>query len=335
MTVLNLKPGYWFVLPFTFFFQTVLAQCDTDFSLEHKHYFDQLLSTRESSDDRSMVVEVPLAFHIETVNGNPVYRAANIAGEIAACNLWFADGNIEVVQCGEAFYYEQGTSYQSINHVINVAIATSYDGCGVWWGSITINPTCSLPFDEILAHEVGHGIGLPHTHGYTNYGTTDELVDGSNCETHGDHFCDTPADPNILGLVNGSCIYTGSLTDANGDFYVPNTGNIMSYTNGGCRDHFSTDQLDRMYDVATASNFYCCLTPQPAEQTVSTCNGMTATFDTAVAVDTVRWYDVPAGGVPIYQGLSFTTPPLANSESYYCEAVQGCVSDRTRMFAEV
>ena len=61
-----------------------------------------------------------------------------------------------------------------------------------------------------LPHEVGHFYGLPHTHDQGN-----ELVNGSNCATAGDNFCDTPADPNLSGVVNSSCVYTGTATDAN------------------------------------------------------------------------------------------------------------------------
>ncbi|WP_246205892.1 M43 family zinc metalloprotease, partial [Fulvivirga aurantia] len=85
-----------------------------------------------------------------------------------------------------------------------------------------------------------------HTHGKTNTGTTDELVNGSNCTTAGDEICDTPADPNLSGKVNGSCQYTGNLKDANGDFYNPSVPNIMSYAPGSCRNVFSQGQYDRI-----------------------------------------------------------------------------------------
>ena len=52
---------------------------------------------------------------------------------------------------------------------------------------------------KTMVHEAGHYFTLFHTHGKTNFGTTDELVDGSNCTTAGDDICDTPADPNLFG----------------------------------------------------------------------------------------------------------------------------------------
>ena len=63
-----------------------------------------------------------------------------------------------------------------------------------------------------LSHEIGHWFNLLHTHD-----EGDELVDGSNCKKAGDFICDTPADPNLSGLVNSSCTYTGgaNIKDAN------------------------------------------------------------------------------------------------------------------------
>ncbi|MFZ1687146.1 MAG: M43 family zinc metalloprotease, partial [Flavobacteriales bacterium] len=83
---------------------------------------------------------------------------------------------------------------------------------------------------RVLAHEVGHLLGLPHTHDAL---FEPELVDGSNCTIGGDQICDTPADPNLSlpGMMDyATCTYIGTLTDANGDAYTPQTTNIMCYS---------------------------------------------------------------------------------------------------------
>jgi hypothetical protein len=99
--------------------------------------------------------------------------------------------------------------------------------------------------DHTMSHEMGHCLGLYHCH-ETVFGS--ELVDGSNCSTAGDKICDTPAEPNLSGLVDASCTYQGAgLVDANLDPYTPNTHNIMSYTVHSCRDHFTSGQQTRMY----------------------------------------------------------------------------------------
>lgn len=82
---------------------------------------------------------------------------------------------------------------------------------------------------EVIAHEVGHVLGLMHTHDAV-YGA--ELADGSNCTTAGDLICDTPAEPDLSqsGLVDPwTCTYIGTVTDANGDPYSPMPTNVMSY----------------------------------------------------------------------------------------------------------
>ncbi|MDR3328431.1 MAG: hypothetical protein LBT04_10075 [Prevotellaceae bacterium] len=61
-------------------------------------------------------------------------------------------------------------------------------------------------YQSSLPHEMGHCLGLWHTHhGTVNEGGSDthqckELVDGSNGATCGDYISDTPADP-IYGMV--------------------------------------------------------------------------------------------------------------------------------------
>jgi len=96
-----------------------------------------------------------------------------------------------------------------------------------------------------LLHEMGHYWGLPHT--FEGNGT--ELADGSNCQTEGDGFCDTPGDPYVPfdppgDYINGDCIFVSMLQDANGQFYDPDVGNVMSYY--GCDCHFSYEQYWHM-----------------------------------------------------------------------------------------
>lgn len=103
-----------------------------------------------------------------------------------------------------------------------------------------------------LAHEVGHCLGLFHTHHGTdqNEGGSPELVNGSNSATAGDFITDTPADPNQWdGLGN----YTGKdLTDANGDRYNPDPYNLMSYSGHYFQNKITPKQCERIYNsIAT------------------------------------------------------------------------------------
>ncbi len=314
------------------------AQCETEFGIEHKVYFDNLAHKGELHPDREDEVYVPIAFYIEMNAGVPVYNAANLAPALAECNTWFASADLILEICGDPIYYEAGEGYTSINNVMNVNIAASYSGCGVNYGygpNTTINPNCNRPFDEILAHELGHALGLPHTHGYTNTGTTTELVDGSNCETHGDHFCDTPADPNLLYVINSSCVYTGSAVDANGDAYQPNTHNLMSYTYSHCPDHFSEEQSERMHDVALGYGFNCCLIALPEVENIQVCSNTSGMFTVTGTADEYRWYDEPEADEAFYTGNTYETEDLEETISFYVTAVQGCETDKVKATAEV
>lgn len=104
--------------------------------------------------------------------------------------------------------------------------------------------------ESTVAHEVGHCLGLYHTHhgtsvGERGSGTCAELVDGSNATTCGDYISDTPADPNIWNL----CTYVGTITDANGEFYSPSSSNLMSYAGKSCRTQFTSTQNQRMLNT--------------------------------------------------------------------------------------
>lgn len=80
-----------------------------------------------------------------------------------------------------------------------------------------------------LTHELGHLFGLLHTF----EGNGVENVNGSNCHTHGDLICDTPADPFVpedrTTIWTRKCEFVFDGVDANGQFYQPQVGNIMSY----------------------------------------------------------------------------------------------------------
>lgn len=111
---------------------------------------------------------------------------------------------------------------------------------------ILVERNCLSPLS--LARHMGTYFGLfPTNHG----DNLEELVNGSNCETTGDFICDTPADPYNkapLGSLytNGEeCLFILEYTDANGEHYQPDLGNIMS-PYFWCHCGFSRQQYLRM-----------------------------------------------------------------------------------------
>ena len=105
---------------------------------------------------------------------------------------------------------------------------------------------------ETISHEMGHYFNLLHTFA----GNGIELVDGSNCETQGDMVCDTPADPfdpkdSETIWVDDKCTFIATMVDANGAYYQPDVGNIMSYYE--CKCGFTHDQYLRMAKAIQSS----------------------------------------------------------------------------------
>jgi len=101
------------------------------------------------------------------------------------------------------------------------------------------------PNGATVAHEMGHYFGLLHTF-EPFYGN--EFVNGTNCGVAGDLLCDTPADGyNFYGDVNsGTCAYSSG-TDPNGDAYVADPTQIMSYNQPfSCVLNFSSEAETRM-----------------------------------------------------------------------------------------
>jgi hypothetical protein len=126
-----------------------------------------------------------------------------------------------------------------------------------------------------LFHAFGHFFGLPHTFAETGTTTaspvppnsvivTREFVDGSNCSTHGDKFCDTEADPNVPGFVvapNGHnryhifCGYEGTEVDGKGDYYTPPFENYMSFWSQ-CSCRYSQEQYNHMAKTILTKRMY-------------------------------------------------------------------------------
>ena len=148
---------------------------------------------------------------------------------------------------------------------INIWLITSINAesyadfiCGNWYrlgvgGYATLPPgggaldgIVITAFGTVLAHEMGHYLGLYHTFqgGCTN----------NNCMVDGDAVCDTPPDNSVrpspsCASPQNSCT-TDTLSAHSMGFFptdVPDQiSNFMDYGNGGCSIQFTQGQADRM-----------------------------------------------------------------------------------------
>ncbi len=130
--------------------------------------------------------------------------------------------------------------------------------CGVWTRTgpgayATMPPNGSLTdgivvtgFGPMLAHEMGHYLGLYHTFegGCTN----------NNCLVDGDRVCDTPPDGTTApspscNMPTNSC-NTDTLSNYSNGFFPRDTtdqiANFMDYNNTACSNQFTEGQASRM-----------------------------------------------------------------------------------------
>lgn len=173
----------------------------------------------------------------------------------------------------DSYYNDPGSNIFSVNNHSDGVDIYLY-GDNVWEGGLTYDfcnntgfyiggriwlyPSLFLAGTHVVSHEMGHVLGLYHTHHGTSPDETSgckELVNGSNADVCGDEVEDTPADPGLNNNVNpntGQWLGYG-LTDANGDYYLPDTHLIMSYTHPSCMSYFSTMQAQRMRNAISHS----------------------------------------------------------------------------------
>jgi hypothetical protein len=117
----------------------------------------------------------------------------------------------------------------------------------------------------------------------------------------------------------GTALFTGTT------FVTPNLSATTSYyveaSNGSCGNSTRTQVTANVNSVV--------LDPSVAQTTVQTCSGSSATLTATSAQPgvTFRWYTDPTGGIPVFTGAQFTTPPITSNTSYYVDAAAGtCVS---------
>lgn len=121
-------------------------------------------------------------------------------------------------------------SYSRANGIPGTALAEG----GVYQGT------------SVLSHELGHCLGLFHTHsgsGCNDNANCAENTNESNCSTCGDLICDTPADPCLSGNVDNNCKYIGNAN------YHPDVHNIMSYAPPTCLNRLTVGQTLRIHNT--------------------------------------------------------------------------------------
>lgn len=282
------------IISFSFSAYAQTEECGFKYTPEAQRYYNsvkenikileqQFLNTQLASRNSTALNSVPVKAHIvRTTSGVGGLSTFQLDQAMGIMNTVYADAGLEFFLCDGINYIDDDnfydyetieesamTSVNNVDGVINIyftnSVTSSNSGgslCGYAYfpgGAETILMANGCATNgSTLSHEMGHFFALSHTHGNSNTpGSTQELVDGSNCDNTGDFICDTAADPQLgYGNVNFNCDYTGFAQDANFDYYQPDPNNLMSYSRKECRSIFSAQQLARInavYQVSRSS----------------------------------------------------------------------------------
>ncbi len=319
---------------------------------EQTFFQKKLNNTNSKNSTIKIINSIPVRVNVlRYSNGSNGISVSEINEAISNLNIIYADAYMEFFICDDINYIDNDElvhitkgdernlieTYNSPN-VINIyfthSIKNTFDEsiCGYSDNEgrkdiIVINNNCATN-NSSLVHEMGHFFSLIHTHGPND--TSTELVDGSNCDTDGDGICDTPADPGLSNAnINNFCEYTGSKTDANGDKYTPDTKNIMSYSRKACRNHFTPQQLARMYAFYQTTKSYLACSSFNAEFTFDssqTCdNTLTVNFKSNCDNITKWEWDIDGDGV-----IDYNTKEVSHTYNVGVYDITLMVSNKSR-----
>ncbi|GIV32943.1 MAG: hypothetical protein KatS3mg031_0478 [Chitinophagales bacterium] len=253
----------------------------------------QLASAGQAGKQGSpgQVYYIPVKIHVVgDDNGSGYHKTQTILDGLCTLNKQYEQVGFHFYIYGDFNYINHSGLYEHTSGVNSTVAATRVpnaanvyyvldpDGnCGYFSGGsrdfIAIAKSCAGPTNSTVAHEFGHYFSLPHTFfgwegrdpNTANATAFDERVNGSNCLTAGDRFCDTPAD---YLSDRWSCPYNKTKLDYNGDQYQVDGTLFMSYSNDACQNRFSAEQINAMraYLLSVRSNLLA--QPEPAKDSV-------------------------------------------------------------------
>lgn len=177
--------------------------------------------------------------------------------------------------------------------------------------STTVIPVPTYSWNlMVVAHELGHNFGLPHT-----------------------HSCNWPG-----GAIDGCAAVEGSCTRPGNP---PGGGTIMSYCHQQSvginpANGFGLHPGAKMRaEVAAASCLGGAASTMPTAVNASRCDAGPVTISATGCSGTYNWYSSQTGGSSLGSSSSFTTPNISASTTYYvsCTTPENCTSRRVAVNA--
>jgi len=229
--------------------------------IENLRNFQQKLANNQVGFLQKSTQFVPIKIHIVgDRNGKGYYSTEHLMKALCEINERFAP-------VGFHFYQPELPSYLNddefnrgdldaiydrvLDYKLSGAINVFFHNVGSQWCGVYIpdvdvifvKNSCQTPNATTLAHELGHFLNLPHTfYGWEGGSPFLEIekVDGSNCRTAGDGFCDTKAD---YVSSRWNCPLSYNLTDPNNVSFKPDSSFYMNYAFDNCQSRFSQEQI--------------------------------------------------------------------------------------------
>lgn len=195
---------------------------EEDVQLSNAYFAHRSSNARRQDTPGKIHIGVVKNFIVQGSDGRTTISEVAIAKEVARANELYSTGPFRFVMDKTTTYesdadFEYDTLFntdtaivreKNQNNTFNAywfnSLCTQAGACycGYAWfpwyilkRSLFMNSHC---LGAIFAHEIGHNIGLYHTHEAFN-GV--ETVDRTGCDTKGDQVCDTPADPNLISTL--------------------------------------------------------------------------------------------------------------------------------------
>ncbi len=259
---------------FLFGLLTVLARgqnngCATIMSEEQMkelHLFQQKLDHLPSLFKKNPIQYIPIKAHIVgNSKGIGYYSVGSLLRAICDINVDYLPTGFRFYLADSIDYINDDALYQgssdaiwtyAANYKMAGAVNVFFHGAGAQWCGVYfpgvdvvfIKNSCQGSNATTLTHELGHFLSLPHTfsgwENNTTPGTSNiELLNGNNCRSAGDGFCDTKAD---YVSMRWSCPLPWTLYDPLGTPFKPDSSIYMNYAMDGCQSRFSNEQMAAM-----------------------------------------------------------------------------------------
>jgi hypothetical protein len=273
---------------------------------------------------QAYMIPIIVVVHQDNNGNNPSgYSDSDMFEGIQLMNMVFSDNgapfhfylqNISYISNSPYFSMPEGEEHEqyadgvySVQGYVNIHVVNDFEKGIAGTALSTPSSTCFIKADRIrtntLTHEIGHCMGLNHTHNgrcWSIFGSQDNEDCGdckqesvsrirrSNClfkngkklcEINGDYLCDTPAEQNLSNIIlSNTCDvvgYTQFGTDNWGARWTPQEFNIMGSANvRACRSEFTIGQVARMVGtIENTSLFIAYLEDEPE------LNGLTIVCD--------------------------------------------------------